>query len=161
MLFNVSQLLREHPGATRRFVLDAEGPIHKGTALLTRAPDGVLVQVKADVVFDTMCSRCLAPFGYETNIEFDEIYHQQVDVVSGRKLADPADPEVFLIDTHHIIDITEAVRQYSETAAEMQPLCRPDCPGICPVCGKDQNVTPCSCDRAPIDPRWATLAALN
>ena len=161
MLFNVSQLLRETTGSARSFVLERGGPIHKGTAVLTRAPDGVLVQVRADVVFEAICSRCVAPFGYETTIEFDEIYHQQVDVASGRKLADAEDREAFLIDLHHMIDITEAVRQYSETAAEMQPLCRADCPGICPVCGNDQNVAPCSCDRAPIDPRWANLAALN
>jgi len=161
MLFNVSSLLREHLGAERNYDLERAPPIHRGTAKLTRTPDGVLVQVKAELIIDSVCSRCLAPFGYETEIRFDETFHQQVDVVSARKLAEPADPETFLIDTHHIIDITEAVRQYSETAVEMQPLCRPDCPGICPVCGKDLNMAPCSCDREPKDSRWAALAALN
>ncbi len=161
MQFNVSQLLRETVGATRKYVLEPEAPVHQGKVLLTRTPDGVLVQVEADVVLDAACSRCLAPFGYPEHISFEEIFHQQVDVVTGKHLPDPEDEDQFLIDTHHIIDITEAVRQYSEAAAVMQPLCRPDCPGICPVCGKDQNMAPCSCDREPKDPRWAALAALN
>lgn len=161
MLFNVSQLLREHTGATREFVLDGEPPIHKGTARLLRTHDGVLVHVDADVVLEGVCSRCLAPIGYPEHIKFDEMFYQQVDVVTSTKLAPPDDPEAFLIDERHTIDITEAVRQYCEMAAAIQPLCRPDCPGICPVCGQDLGNEPCDCDRAPIDARWAALAGLR
>lgn len=108
---------------------------------------------------DAECSRCLTPFGYEEEIEFEEIFAQQVDPVSGRRLE--TEPDAFLIDTNHTIDITEAVRQYGEMAAAMQPLCRPDCPGICPVCGTDISIAPCQCDRTPIDPRWQALVALK
>ena len=71
------------------------------------------------------------------------------------------EPDAFLISTANLIDITEAVRQYSETAAAIQPLCRADCPGLCPVCGIDLSMNRCDCDREPADPRWAALAALK
>ena len=77
------------------------------------------------------------------------------------RMPEPEDGEAFRIGLDNTIDISEAVRQYSEVAAEMQPLCRPDCPGICPVCGQDLTIGDCSCDRTPVDPRWAALAALK
>jgi uncharacterized protein len=162
MLFNVSQLLREHVGSTRSYSLERQPPIHRGSAELIRTPDGVLVRVEADVALEANCSRCLAPFGYPEHIEFDEEYIQRYDVVSGAKL-DPVEEneDSFWINGNHTIDITEAVRQYSETAAAMQPLCRPDCPGICPECGVDLTVANCRCDRTPVDSRWAALAALK
>lgn len=162
MQFNVSQLLREKAGGSRHYVLDPEPPLHRGKADLTRTPDGVLVHFEGNVDMEsTTCSRCLAPFGYVVPVEFDEIYIQQVDVATGSAMPPPEDPEAFLIPLNHTIDITEAVRQYSEMAAEMQPLCRPDCPGICPECGTDLNLGDCQCDRGPVDSRWAALAALK
>ena len=160
MLFNVSQLLREETGASRRYDLDPEGVVHSGKVELIRLPAGILVECTATVELEAECARCLTPFCYLHDIQFDEIYAQQVDPVSGKKL-EVDDPEAFLIGMDHTIDITEAVRQYSEMAAEMQPLCRPDCPGICPVCGTDMSTAPCQCDRTPIDPRWQALVALK
>jgi uncharacterized protein len=43
----------------------------------------------------------------------------------------------------------------------MKPLCRPDCQGLCPVCGADRNAGACSCVESSPDPRWAALAALK
>jgi uncharacterized protein len=43
----------------------------------------------------------------------------------------------------------------------MKPLCRPDCKGLCPVCGADRNVTACSCAAPAGDVRWAALAAVK
>jgi len=161
MQFNVSLLLREPVGATRNVVLEAEPPVLGGEAQLTHTPGAVLVHVRADVVLDASCSRCLAPFGYAAGIDFEESFYQQVDVATGTRLPAPEEPDAFLISLTHTIDITEAVRQYSEMAAEMQPLCRPDCPGICPVCGQDLGIATCQCDRTVTDPRWAPLAALK
>ena len=160
MLFNVAQLLREPVGASRKYTIDPEEPVHRGTAKLTRVPSGVLVEVDADVTVDTTCSRCLAPISVPEHIHFEEIFAQQVDPVTSVRM-DPEDEESFLIDLNHTIDITEAVRQYTEMAAEMQPLCRPDCPGICPECGQDLSVAHCNCERTPVDSRWAALAALR
>ncbi len=163
MQFNVSQLLRDSLGASRRYLLEAEPPVHRGSVELMRTPGGVLVQAEADVFIDANCARCLAAFGYPEHIAFEEIYYQQLDVTSGARLptADEAEDGSFFVDLDHSIDIREAVRQYSEMAAEMQPLCRPDCPGLCPHCGQDLSIEACSCDRAPVDPRWEALSALK
>ena len=161
MHFNVSQLLREPVGGSRKYLLEAEPPVHRGRVEFIRTPDGVLVRAEADVVLEAECSRCLSAFGYPAHIHFEEVFLQQVDVTTSARLELPEDHDLFLIDTNHTIDIREAVRQYSETAAAMQPLCRPDCPGLCTVCGQDLNIATCNCDRTPSDPRWAALAALK
>ena len=160
MFFNVSQLLREEVGASRRYELEPEDHVHHGSVELIRTPGGVLVRCKARIEVDADCSRCLAPFCYLADIDFEEVYVQQVDPATGRKLP-LEDADAFLIGADHTIDICDAVRQYSEMAAEMQPLCRPDCPGICPVCGTDLGIATCQCDRTPIDPRWEALVALK
>jgi uncharacterized protein len=159
MLFNVSQLLRQEVGASRTYGLDREDHVLGGRVEMIRTPGGVLVSCQVTVGQEASCSRCLAPFCYVNEVDFEEIYAQQVDPVSGRKLE--TEPDSFLIESNHMIDISEAVRQYSEMAAEMQPLCRPDCPGICPVCGTDISIAACQCDRTPMDPRWEALVALK
>jgi len=162
MLFNVAQLLRQEVGATRSYRLDAEAPVHGGHVRLTRVPGGVLVECEAEVLIEAECSRCLAPFAYRERVRFEEIYAQQVDLLTGQRLpAEEADPEGFVISLDNTIDIREALRQYSETAVAMQPLCRADCPGLCPECGADLSIADCQCERGPADPRWAGLAALK
>jgi uncharacterized protein len=160
MLFNVAQLLRSEVGASRQYDLEPDPPIHHGHVELIRTPGGVLVRCSARVELEAECSRCLAPFGYTAEIGFEEIYAQQVDLSTGRRVP-IEDPDAFRISLDNTIDITEAVRQYSEMAAEMQPLCRPDCPGMCPICGTDMSIAPCQCDRTPMDPRWEALVALK
>ncbi len=43
----------------------------------------------------------------------------------------------------------------------MKPLCRPDCQGLCPVCGIDRNTGTCTCEEKSGDPRWAALATFK
>ncbi len=161
MQFHVALLLREEIGASRRFALEPEPPVLRGSVALIRVPGGVLARVEADVWLEDKCSRCLTPLAYPEHLDFEEVFVQQVDVATGARLAPADDPEAFVIELNHTIDITEAVRQYTEMAAAMQPLCRPDCPGFCPQCGEDLSLNVCACDRTPMDSRWAVLAALK
>ena len=49
----------------------------------------------------------------------------------------------------------------NRVAVDDVPLCRPDCPGLCPLCGKDVSVEPCDCDATLVDDRWAVLDQLR
>jgi len=42
----------------------------------------------------------------------------------------------------------------------MHPLCRPDCAGLCPGCGRRMDVGSCACEVVEADPRLAILARL-
>jgi uncharacterized protein len=163
MQFNVAGLLREPVGATRKLsVSPAIPPLAWGGAVLVRLPGGVLLRFNGEVEIIAECSRCLRGFRTTAPLAFEEIYSQQVDPATGAQVnSELGGDEAFKIGLDHTIDTTEAVRQYTEMAAAMQPLCRPECPGLCPQCGQDLALGACTCERAPIDSRWAALADLK
>jgi uncharacterized protein len=165
MRFNVSGLLQEGIGASRAFRVDAaparpgEGRL-RGDLEMLRTKDGILVRAQLETAVAAECSRCLSPLEEPLRIEFEEEFQPTVDVLTGASLR-PEDRDAFTIDAHHTLDLAEAVRQYREVSLLMQPLCRPDCKGLCPECGKDRNLSDCACAGGPVDGRWAGLAALK
>jgi uncharacterized protein len=166
--YNVATLLKEPVGSTReyevddRVLIDDDQPHHRhvvGRTTLLRIKTGVLASVTLDGVEDDRCSRCLRPVDVPLHVEFSEEYHARFDLETGAALPKPDDPEAFRIDARNVIDIQEAVRQYWTAGRPMQALCRPDCRGLCPRCGRDLNLRPCECEPEP-DERWAALRAL-
>jgi DUF177 domain-containing protein len=167
MLFNVSGLMHEGIGATRRY--DVEGLLETesrqpepvtGDVELLRTKTGVLVRAHLQLLEPETCSRCLKPLEETLPIEFEEEFQATVDRHSGLPVDEMPNEDDFLIDENHMLDLTEAVRQYREATALMQPLCRPDCPGLCPRCGQDLSVRECDCATSATDSRWAALAGL-
>jgi uncharacterized protein len=170
MLFNVSQLLREPTGSTRRYTVDegvavpgepAQVIRFAGSVLLMRTPRGILVWAHLSGNGSGVCVRCLQPAVVPLELTLEEEFFPTIDPVSGFHLPPPEEPDAFRIDEQHHLDITEAVRQAAVLAEPMQVLCRPDCLGLCPGCGADRNLGPCRCPAEPIDERWAALRRLD
>ena len=167
MLFNVSGLIREGIGAVRHHEIDgflnSEGrepePVC-GDAELIRTNAGVLVRAHLTLEAAETCSRCLQPLHDALPIDFEEEFRTTVDLTTGQPQARDDDDDALLIDENHLLDLTEAVRQYREASAVMQPLCRPDCKGLCARCGRDLNLGDCDCGQGPVDARWAALSGL-
>ncbi|MFC1917949.1 DUF177 domain-containing protein [Chloroflexota bacterium] len=168
MQINVSQLLKDIVGATREYEIkdaftDTDGntsPI-QGKVKLTHTQRGILVKGNLQTGAVLNCSRCLCQFHAPIRIALEEEYAQLVDVTSGTPLPLPGEAGTFTIDEHHILDLTEAARQYRELAIPMKPLCDEDCAGLCPSCGANLNQGTCSCPPVVIDPRWANLIKQN
>ena len=167
MLFNVSGMIQEGIGAVRKhevegtLVTEGREPERVyGNVELLRTKWGVLVRAHLSLEESETCSRCAKPLRDALRIEFEEEFKQTVEV-SGRPVEERPEADSFLIDDLHQIDLTEAVRQYREAQAEMAPLCRPDCKGLCVECGGDLNLGECTCEEPAIDVRWAGLAALK
>jgi uncharacterized protein len=72
----------------------------------------------------------------------------------------PVDPEAFPIE-HGQLDLAPMTREELILGVPDAPLCREDCPGLCPVCGVDLQTTTCSCETSVRDDRWAALDALR
>jgi len=125
-----------------------------------RTDRGLLVTASLLVTVQQVCSRCLEGLISTERVEFQEEYVPTVDVITGAFLPPPEDPDTFRIDAHHILDIKEAVRQYLLTVKPIQPLCRPDCAGLCPYCGHNLNTGPCHCPKAVADERWSVLQGI-
>lgn len=171
MLFNVAQLLREPIGARRAQAIDevwtpdtstAGDVTLRGPATLMRTDKGILVTASLASAAPGACDRCLQPMRYPMQLTIAEEYLPVIDLYTGAPLpADEDGPAPFRIDEHHTMDLEEAVRQAWLLATPMQTLCRDDCAGLCPDCGADRNAGPCRCAEAPVDARWAALAALR
>lgn len=168
MQINVSQLLQESIGATREYrineVVDLAGDGElsriKGDCRMLRTQRSILVTCSLSTEFKLTCSRCLSQFSYPLDINFEEEYLPTVDVASGTPLPLPEEPSSFTIDEHHILDLTEAARQYSLLTIPMKPLCYNECAGICQNCGKNLNEGSCDCPKSETDPRWSELMKL-
>ena len=167
MLFNVAQLLQEDPGATRRYELDeppyrvddgveAISPL-TGSVRLNRTNRGVLAD--ADVATDVKleCSRCLDEVTVPIKTHITEEYYPTVDLRTGLVATRPEGGTGYMLTETHEIDLTEPVRQAVLLELPMKPLCRPDCAGLCPQCGRNLNEGPCDCAIEPTDPRLSQL----
>ena len=170
MLFNVAQLLQEQIGSERRFTIDGiypdivEGdntPV-SGDVRLVRTNRGVLAYATVEALVRDTCSRCLGALEMPVQVSIVEEFLPTVDVHTGQPLPRlEDDSDAFLIDDHHHLDLTEAIRQFLVTQQPMRPLCREDCAGLCPTCGADLNQRACDCPEEPVDDRWAALRALH
>lgn len=182
LTFNVAQLLKESLGATRKLEIstpvltlsdetyDPEDPAVveaqsvEGNVKVTRLAEDLLVQGSVGAEVPLVCSRCLESFTIPVTATLEEKYQPSVDVYTGRPLVRAemvADDGVFSISASHEMDLVEPVRQSLLVALPIRPLCREDCAGLCPQCGKNLNEGPCDCEPDDSDNRWAALTELN
>jgi DUF177 domain-containing protein len=93
-------------------------------------------------------------------LSFDEEFLQTVDVITGLPISASQDDPALLIDGHHDLHLADLIRQYLLLAVPMHPLCREDCKGLCPQCGRNLNNGGCTCNTESGDERWAALKRL-
>jgi uncharacterized protein len=157
---NASELLRR-PGAEKRIELQVtiaevglvddrfapESPVDIDLHLEALS-DGIVVDGEIRAHWHAECRRCLRPIDGDLSGPVHELYQREV-----------TDEEAFPI-VGDVLDLGEMVREVLLIDAPAAPLCRPDCAGICPTCGKDLNEGPCDCPQPVADPRWSALDQL-
>lgn len=96
------------------------------------------------------CDRCLEDFQwkFDLNVREEFMEKKKTGILPGDNEALDVEEElnVFLYE-NDVVDLKEAIRQNIIANIPIKPLCGPDCKGICPVCGSNNNVSECSCDR--------------
>jgi uncharacterized protein len=169
MRFNVAQLLKGGTGSSRRYQiregiedLDPELVIREplvGQIEMVRTADGILVRGELTTVVELQCDRCLDPLIQGVEFKIEEEFHPTIDMSTGAPL--PYDEEETRIDEHHILDLTELIRQSIFLALPMHPVCRLDCLGLCDRCGQNLNEGPCGCEESTVDPRLEILKKIK
>jgi uncharacterized protein len=160
LVVNARELLRQ-PGSHRRVEVDVSrdevglaDPRLTGDVTVAldveSTLDDVVVTGRLSTSWRDQCARCLRPLSGVLEIDADERY------------AEPGteDDGAFPI-VNGQIDLGPMVREEMLLAVPDAPLCRPDCPGLCPICGADLAEGPCGCDPAVRDERWAVLDQLR
>lgn len=134
------------------------------SARLTNVGDHLYVEGVVDGTFVRECVRCLKRYEAYAEIAFTAAYqgsdptarsrgratkdnHQESGEEATSETSDQEDD--LYACTGDRVALAEMLREHIILSTPMQPLCRQECRGLCPVCGSDRNEEPCHCIETP------------
>ena len=141
---NVGFLVNQSPGFQREipfefdhFEFDNDLSIEDLKVIITlaRTQNGVRSVVEASATTELECGRCLDPFMQELHTEFEEIFTFYNHPLSEDEAIIPEDGN---------IDFEPILREYLLLEIPYTPICRPDCQGLCYICGQNLNDAICA-----------------
>jgi uncharacterized protein len=94
------------------------------------------------------CARCLVEFGRDFGVDVNELV-----------VREPGGEDDYGLEPDLTLDPEPLVRDAVVLEMPFSPLCRPDCLGLCEICGGNRNLGECPGHDA-TDPRWAALEGL-
>jgi uncharacterized protein len=118
---------------------------------VTRASSGTVLELALDVSLEGPCFRCLADAELPLSLSLREY--------EATKPEGDEERTEYLEDDQ--LDLSAWAHDAIALALPDKILCRPDCEGLCPVCGKDLNAEPHEHADESTDPRWAKLSELR
>jgi len=99
-----------------------------------------------------ICDRCASPFDREVTFP--------IEVVLVTELANEENEDEWVFPLEgDSADLDDIVRTVFVLNLDSKLLCKEDCKGLCPKCGKNLNDGPCNCQKE-LDPRFAALKQL-
>ena len=120
--------------------------------VVTRASTGTVLQLRFPVRLHGPCVSCLADAVLDLRIAGRE--YQATSPGEAEELRSP-----YVSDD--VVDLSAWARDALVLSLPDQILCRPNCGGLCPVCGRDLNLEPHEHEESKTDPRWAVLEELR
>jgi uncharacterized protein len=168
MQFNVLTELRQPIGTVTTLSIDEPSVHLDAVALfglvasltLLRIDRGLLASFEGGACVREKCARCLADSDCQIEIRFEEEFVPVTDADTGGRIRITEDDDIFRIGPDFTLDLRDALRQYFLIVEPLKPLCRPDCAGLCPVCGANLNEKSCDCVPG-VDQRWGALAGFQ
>lgn len=106
---------------------------------------------RVEAPVETRCARCGAPVRLVKELDL------ALTIV--RSAGEDAAEDVYEVNGDSF-ELDEIIREQLILNMDMTVLCREDCKGLCPKCGRNLNEGDCGCDRTEIDPRLAKLKQL-
>jgi uncharacterized protein len=107
------------------------------------------------------CARCLEPITRDLDKSFDLLYRPQgADAGRDELTVTQAEADIgyYVGDGLQLEDV---LREQILLAVPLKAVCRDDCRGLCPHCGRNLNVEACDCAVGEPDPRWGGLEQLK
>jgi uncharacterized protein len=118
---------------------------------VTRASSGTVLELALEVALDGPCLRCLTDAELPVSVSLREYQAMKPE----------SDDEQTEYLTDDRLDLSAWAHDAIALALPDKILCRPDCAGLCPVCGKDLNAEPHEHAEEVSDPRWEKLSQLR
>jgi len=176
---NTHELARR-AGEMKEYELDIEVPEKVGVDLLSvpvgevievdarleSVTEGVLLTAEIFAIAKGECTRCLDPVEIEIERTIQELYYyaQKIERPKKKKKLDEENDfgeEDELMMDGDIMDLEPPIRDAIVLALPINPVCRVDCPGLCPECGGKWAELPTDHAHEVIDARWAGLSGLD
>jgi uncharacterized protein len=111
--------------------------------------------------FQVPCARCVEPVPVSLASEFDLIFRPiGADGGASERSISAHETEIGYYQGDSLL-LEDVLREQVLLSLPVRTLCKPDCKGLCPRCGKNRNLEPCSCEEGQSDPRWEALAGLR
>ena len=148
--FNVGFIIHEEVGYNHDFPFEFEKVVLSdelelrqlsGNVNVGKTPQGLIAQGAFSAETTVTCARCLTNFVQELDWEFTELY-----AFDNRSTTDS---DLLLPEDAHL-DVEELLREYALLEIPINPVCKPDCLGLCPECG--QNLNEKDCGHRPEEP---------
>ena len=116
---------------------------------------------KVEAHLEFSCARCLEPVVDDVDKSFDLIYRPLgVDRRADEVAISEAETEIGYYQGEGLL-LEDALREQVLLATPVRALCREDCKGLCPQCGRNLNVEQCNCEQHLSDPRWDALSEIK
>ena len=110
---------------------------------------------------EVACARCLEPVTQNIKRDFDLLYRPQGSDAGREELSvTSAEAEVSYYQGEGVL-LEDVVREQVLLAVPLKTICREECKGLCPHCGKNLNQEQCSCEEPLGDPRWNALKEIR
>jgi uncharacterized protein len=116
---------------------------------------------KVEAKLELACARCLEPVVHDLARKFDLLY-RPLGVDAGREelSVTAVEAEVSYYQGEGLL-LEDALREQVLLALPLKTICREDCKGLCPHCGMNLNLEPCSCAEPMEDERWSALKVIR
>jgi uncharacterized protein len=103
------------------------------------------------------CDRCLEPVARDIAGDFDLLYRPRgADAGLDERTVTAQESEISYYTGEGVL-LEDVLREQVLLAVPLKTVCREDCRGLCPHCGRNLNVEQCDCAEMREDPRWAAL----
>lgn len=121
------------------------------------------IRIRGDLTasFEVACARCLEPVSQSVARSFDLLYRPQGADAGREELSVTAAEAEIGYYTGPGLLLEDVLREQVLLAVPLRAICREDCKGLCPHCGKNLNREQCSCSEPIEDPRWAALKEIR
>lgn len=126
---------------------------------LESVSEGVLVTGTATGTATGECVRCLRELSQEVDVDITELFAYE-DTRSRRTADEGEDPEPLPVLNGDLLDLETTVTDAVVTSLPFQPVCTPDCAGLCSECGVRLDDAEPGHSHEILDPRWAALSEL-
>lgn len=106
---------------------------------------------------EAVCARCLSPVAIPLERAFDLRYRRLETIARDEEIEVPRDELEVVFYPGDGIVLADVIAEQVILAVPMKILCRPDCQGLCPVCGVNRNFEACHCALPHAESPFASL----